>query len=107
MEVLKEIRDEVKGTNTRLDHTNARLDVTIMRLESLERRVDLGFEGTNARLSLLEGSLQFVEKSATKGFERVSESIRDMREKVTEAMKDHEAVVDHEHRIRALERQTS
>ena len=92
VEVLKEIRDEVRGTNARLDQTNTRL-------ESLEKRVDVGFENTNARISLLEGRLQFVEQSVTKGFQRVTESISGLRTEITAALK------DHEHRIRALEKQ--
>src|SRR3954452_10875699 len=80
VEVLKEIRDEVKGTNARLDHMDARLDrmdgrldhidarvdVTNMRLESLENRVERGFEVTNTRLLLVETTLQRVEESVTK-----------------------------------------
>ena len=89
----------MESLGERVDHTNARLDVTIMRLESLEKRVDVGFENTNARLSLLEGHLQFVEQSVTKGFQRVSESISDLRMEITAALK------NHEHRIRTLEKQ--
>ena len=70
-----------------------------MRLESLEKRVDLGFEKTNARISLLEGRIQFVEQSVTKGFQRVTESISGLRTEITVALK------DQEHRIRTLEKQ--
>ena len=36
--ILREIRDEVRKTNQRLDQTNERLDQTNERLERLERR---------------------------------------------------------------------
>ena len=49
--ILREIRDEVRGTNTRLDGTNARLD----KLEtSLNGRID----ETNQRLGVVEGTLK-------------------------------------------------
>lgn len=51
--VLREIRDEAKQTNARLDQTNARLDQTNTRLESLEGRVD------------------FLERRVSKGLEDV------------------------------------
>jgi len=38
LEVLRSIRDEVRGVGTRLDHTNERLDQTNERLDRLERR---------------------------------------------------------------------
>jgi len=92
VEVLREIRDEVKGTNARLDitnarldHTNARLDVTNMRLESLENRVERGFEVTNTRLLLVETALHRVEESVTKGFIRVAQSIGEIRADVADA----------------------
>ena len=36
--ILREIRDEIRGTNTRIDGTNERLDRLEGRVESLERR---------------------------------------------------------------------
>ncbi len=99
VEVLKEIRDEAKQTNARLDQTNARLDQTNARLESLEGRVDK----TNARLELVEGCLRFVEKSVSKGFERLSEKIRELGKTLTEQLGNQKMVLDLEHRVRALE----
>jgi len=52
--VLKEIRDEAKQTNARLDQTNARLDQTNARLESLDGRVD------------------FLERRVSKGFSELA-----------------------------------
>ena len=42
--VLREIRDEAKQTNARLDQTNARLESLEGRTEFLERRVTAGFD---------------------------------------------------------------
>jgi hypothetical protein len=39
IEVLKGIRDELRGTNARLDTINAHLDTTNMRLERVECRL--------------------------------------------------------------------
>jgi hypothetical protein len=36
VEILKEIRDEIRGTNARVDATNGRLDTTIGRLDTME-----------------------------------------------------------------------
>jgi hypothetical protein len=36
VEILKEIRDEIRGTNARVDATNGRLDTTNGRLDTME-----------------------------------------------------------------------
>ncbi len=36
IEILKDIRDEIRGTNARVDTINSRLDVTNSRLDTLE-----------------------------------------------------------------------
>ncbi len=57
--LLREIRDGIGQTNTRLDQTVARLDQTVLRLDqSIERQ-----DGTNLRLDRVEGSLVHVEAS--------------------------------------------
>ena len=37
-EILVQIRDEIRSTNSRLDTTNSRLDTTNARMDRLERR---------------------------------------------------------------------
>ena len=111
LEVLKEIRDETKATNSRLDQTNSRLDQTNSRLETVESR------------------LQFVEIRLTNGFKELSEKIETVAARQTEAdirvatelvsvggllievraailkkLDDHKFVMDHEKRISALEK---
>jgi chromosome segregation ATPase len=78
LEVLKEIRDEAKQTNTRLESLEGHVQLTNTRLESLEGHVQL----TNTRLESLEwhvqltntrleslGRVQFVDKRLSSGFE--------------------------------------
>jgi chromosome segregation ATPase len=51
--ILREIRDELKGTNSRLDQTNSRLDQTNSRLDQTNSRLDQ----TNSRLEVVEKTL--------------------------------------------------
>ncbi|MGO8991688.1 MAG: hypothetical protein ACLQVI_00060 [Polyangiaceae bacterium] len=53
IEILKSIRDEVKGTNARLDKTNARLDETNARLDSLRDETNTRLDETNVRIDTL------------------------------------------------------
>jgi hypothetical protein len=50
VEILREIRDEAKKTNTRLDQTNARLDQTNVRLDGLQAETRQGFEALRAEM---------------------------------------------------------
>jgi chromosome segregation ATPase len=108
--VLKEIRDEAKQTNARLDQTNARLDQTNARLDQ-----------TNARLGSLEGRFEFLEHRVSKGFERVERKfgeletqlvpeivstagvIRQIRDLLEHKLDDHAMLIDHERRIQTIE----
>jgi hypothetical protein len=67
--VLREIRDEVRGTNKRLDATNQRLD-------SLELSV-------STRLDVVEHTLQGVAGQLVILGRYVKNSIEDLRERVT------------------------
>ena len=77
--ILREIRDEIRTTNQRLDVTNQRLDVTNQRLET-----------TNQRLEVVETTVtdfaaqHLVLTRYTKNIvDRHSQSIDDLRERVT------------------------
>ena len=121
VEVLKEIRDEVKATNSRLDQTNSRLDQTNSRLDQ-----------TNVRLESVEGRLQFVEKRLTNGFAELSQKIEtvaarqteaeirvatelvavagvlhEVRAAIVEKLDNYKMVLDHENRINVLEKRRS
>ena len=50
IEILKDIRGEVRQTNARLDQTNARLDQTNARLELTNERVESGFADVSRRI---------------------------------------------------------
>ena len=85
VEVLKEIRDEVKATNGRLDQTNSGL-------ASLEGRVETGLtslgkriDKTNARLENVESRLRFVEKRLKNGLAEVSQKIETVAKKQLQA----------------------
>ena len=54
IEILKEIRDEVRGTNTRLDDTNMRLDETNTRLDATAAKLSQRIDETNAHLVRVE-----------------------------------------------------
>jgi predicted nucleic acid-binding Zn-ribbon protein len=50
IEILKDIRGEVRQTNARLDQTNARLDQTNARLVLTNERVESGFADVSRRI---------------------------------------------------------
>ena len=50
VQILREIRDEAKKTNARLDDTNARLDDTNARLDLLQTEVREGFAGLRTEM---------------------------------------------------------
>ena len=85
IEILKDIRKELRGTNARLDQTNARLDQTHTRLGQLERRV----VSTKTRLATEVMTLA-----------RAVGSVRDL---LRDRLDVRDQVADHEHRIQTLE----
>ncbi len=142
--VLREIRDESKQTNLRLESLEGRVEQTNLRLESLEGRVEQtnlrleSLEGrveqTNLRLESLEGRVEFVEKRLSHGLESMkttlAESIdlltkqqteselrlasevvsladvtREVRDLLSSKLDDHRMVVEHEERIKSIEKQ--
>lgn len=86
--VLREIRDEARKTNTRLDETVDRLDQTVERLDRLERRQVQMEVRLSTELVAVSGAIH-----------EVRDLLRD--DRVTRA-----TVLDHETRISALERAT-
>ena len=83
--VLREIRDESKQTNLRLESLEGRIEQTNRGLESLEGRVEqtnLGLESlegrveqTNLRLESLEGRVEFLEKRLSHGLEDINTTL--------------------------------
>jgi len=115
--VLKEIRDEAKQTNARLGSVEGLIDQTNARLGSVEGRIDQ----TNVRLESLEGRVDFLERRVSKGLAdlanrqaevemRVATEVvslasvtREVRDLLERKLDDHEMVIGHEHRLKALE----
>ncbi len=94
--VLKEIRDEARQTNVRLDQVNGRLGSLEGRFEFLERRVSKGFDRFEKKFVEIE--TQFVpELLSTVGL------MRQVRDLLEHKLDDHAMVVDHERRIQAIE----
>jgi hypothetical protein len=61
LEILRDIRDEAKKTNSRIDETNSRLDETNMRLGDTNSRIDetnMRLGDTNTRLDGLCGEMR-------------------------------------------------
>ncbi len=85
VEILKSIRDEVRGTNARLDQTNARLDQTNARLERLEHRQ------TEAEVRL---ATELV---------AVADAVREVRDTLIDSRGLRTQVDDHERRLVTLE----
>jgi predicted nucleic acid-binding Zn-ribbon protein len=91
--VLREIREELKGTNARLEGTNTRL------------------EGTNTRLDRVESRVGAVEKRQTEMEVRlateivaVGRAVGEVRDLLRDGLAVRTQVDDHERRLSALEK---
>lgn len=90
--ILREIRDEIRGTNSRLDHTNARLDQTNARLDQTVDRLDqtIGrLDQTNSRFEVVEhtvldaaGQLVILTRYVKNVVDRHEDAIEDLRDRV-------------------------
>jgi hypothetical protein len=67
IEILRDIRDEMRRmsgkideTNLRLDETNLRLDQTNRRLDDTNHRLEDGFAGVNARIDGLSARVDHI-----------------------------------------------
>lgn len=106
--VLREIRDGVREMNARLDSIDGRLDSIDGRLATITGRLDS-----------IDGRLQFVEKRLTNGFGELSQkidkltreqmggfvSIEGVLGRVHAALINNVALLDHERRLAAIEKQ--
>jgi methyl-accepting chemotaxis protein len=110
LEVLKQIRDEVKETNSRLSVTNTRLESLEGRVDFLERRVSKGLENLSERVDRHAEQINSLSRRQSEGELRLSTEVlaladvtRQIRDLLSTKLDDHNAVVNHEERIRALE----
>lgn len=90
--ILRDIRDEVRKTNNRLDETNSRLDVTISRLDE-----------TNSRLDRFERRQTESEVRIATELVALSGLVREMRDMYRDDRALRAKVLDHEARIATLE----
>jgi hypothetical protein len=60
VEILKEIRDEIRGTNARLDAANGRLDTTNGRLDAVEQTLSNRLGAVETTLLDLAEQQRFV-----------------------------------------------
>jgi hypothetical protein len=94
LEVLREIRDEAKATNARLDQTNSRLETVESRLQFVEKRLTNGF-------SELSEKVDRMAREQAGGFVTVEGLLT----KVHAAIVQNVTLLDHERRLTAIEKQ--
>ncbi len=113
IEILRDIRDEIRGTNARIDATNARLDGTNARLDAtndhldaLGGRVDvLGgkVDVTNGRIERLERRQTDMEIRLSTEIVAVVGAVNEVRDLLREDRHLRARVDDHERRLAAVE----
>jgi hypothetical protein len=86
VEILKSIRDEIRGVGVRVDETNSRLDESNGRLGALERRQ-------------VESEVRLATELVT-----LVGVVREVRDAIRDDRVSRVVVDDHERRIAALER---
>ncbi len=94
LEVLKQIRDEARKTNERIDQTNQRLDQTNQRLDQ-----------TNQRLDRLERRQNEAETRLATELLAVVGAIHELRDTIKDQLEVKKRVDDHERRLTLLEQQ--
>lgn len=106
LRLLVEIRDEIRGTNARLGSLDGRVEETNARLASLEDKV----ERIEGHTSALGERLDAYGRRQTESELRLSTEVlaladvtRQVRDLLATRLDDHDAVVDHERRLAALE----
>lgn len=106
LRVLEQIRDEVSGSNSRLASLEGRVEETNSRLASLDGRV----ERIEGHTSALGERLDAYGRRQTESELRLSTEVlaladvtRQVRDLLATRLDDHDAVVDHERRLAALE----
>ena len=116
--MLREIRDELKGTNARLDGLSTRVDDTNARLQGLNTSVDARLErlsarvdDTNARLERIDSRVVALGDRQTETEVRlateiiaVARAVGDVRDLLRDNLVVRAQVDDHERRLTALER---
>ena len=97
IEILKSIRDEIRGTNTRIDGLDKRLEATNARLDHLE-------QSTSSRLERLEKRQVETEIRLATEIVAVAGAVNKLTEAYREDRQVRATVRDHEKRLSALEK---
>ena len=97
IEILKSIRDEIRGTNRRIDATNERLESTNERLDHFE-------QSTNTRLDRLEKRQVETEIRLATEIVAVAGAVNKLTEAFKETQQVRATVRNHEKRLTALEK---
>ncbi|HUO84935.1 MAG TPA: hypothetical protein VM534_07470 [Thermoanaerobaculia bacterium] len=112
LDVLKEIRDEARLTNGRLESMDGRLESMEGRFEFLEKRVTRGFEELGGRIDQHAEKIELLGRNQIEAEFRLASEVlsladvtRDVRDLISRKLDDHHLVVNHEERIRTLEDQ--
>lgn len=100
VEVLKEIRDEAKQTNTRLEALEGRFVF-------LEKRVTKGFEDLGKRVDDLGKRVDTLAKRVSVGFEELKRLGQRQNASEMRFRTEMTVLTNHEKRITALERRVS
>ncbi len=117
LEVLKDIREEAKLTNTRLASveeeaklTNVRLASLEGRVEFLEKRTSKGFETLNERLEAHVERLELLSREQAESEIRLTTEVvslaevtREVRDLIDRKLDDHKMVLKHEEQIKELQ----
>ncbi len=106
-EILRSIRDEVRGTNARIDETNTRIDETNTRIDETNTRIDetnTRLDGTIARLDRIERGQTESEIRTSTALIDLAGAVREVRDLLREDLGLSARVDDHEQRIRAIEK---
>src|SRR4051812_40277248 len=96
IEVLKEIRDEAKQTNVRLESLEGHV-------ESLERRLGKGFDALAERIELVTRRQTDSELRLASEVLSLAGVTREVRDLLSSKLEDHHMVLQHESRLRAIE----
>ena len=106
VQILREIRDEVRQTNARLDQTNARLDQSNARLDQTVSRLDQTvsrLDQTVSRLDQTDAHLGVIETTVLELAEQQRFAVRHLK---SLAERDHrldENVLDLQRRVERIE----
>lgn len=101
--VLREIRDEAKQTNVRIDQTNTRLESLEGRFEFIEKRVTKGFGDLSARIEAHADAQAESETRLASAILSLEETIHGVHNLLETKLEDHKMVLQHEKRISSIE----